>query len=121
MAAQCGLRAGQRSRQEIGELVRVRGREWASVVVTCMVSEVVVEQEQEQQDSAEDAAHGAGGRQKLQAQVDAEVRQMWWREERRRVRWAKRAAGIIGHEECQGDGAGGSAAGGSGSSSAPQS
>ena len=62
-AAQCGLRAGQRPRQEIGELVRVRGRDWASVVVARMVSEVVLEQGQEQQGqeqqgSAENAAQG---------------------------------------------------------------
>ena len=77
--------------QEIGELVRARGRDWASVVVARMVSEVALEQGQEQQGqgqqgSAEDAAQGAGGRQKSQAQVEEEVRQRWWREERRRVR-----------------------------------
>ena len=67
-AAQCGVRAGhaQRLRQEIGELVRTRGREWASVVVARMVSEVVLEQGQEQQGqeqqgSAENVAHGEGG------------------------------------------------------------
>ena len=97
-AAQCGARAGQRLRQEIGELVRVRGREWASVVVARMVSEVVVkqgqeQQGQEQQGSAEDAARGTGGRQKSQAQVEEEAQRRWWQEERRRVRRAKRAAG----------------------------
>ena len=96
-AAQCGVRAGQRRRQEIGELVRVRGREWASVV-----SEVVLEQGQEQQGqdqqgqeqqgSAEDAAQGAGGQQKSQAQVEREAQRRWWQEERRRVRRAKQAA-----------------------------
>ena len=63
-----------------------------------MVSEVVVkqgqeQQGQEQQGSAEDAAQGAGGRQKSQAQVEKEARRRWWQEERRRVRRAKRAAG----------------------------
>ena len=66
MAAQCGVKAGQRVRQEIGELVRVQGREWASMVAR-MLSEVVLEQGQEQQGqeqqgSAEDAARETGGR-----------------------------------------------------------
>ena len=41
-AAQCGVRAGQRLRQEIGELVRARGRDWASVVVACMSCKPVI-------------------------------------------------------------------------------
>ena len=38
-AAQCGVKAGQRLRQEIVELVGVRGREWASVVVARIIGE----------------------------------------------------------------------------------
>ena len=90
-AAQCGLRAGQRLRQEIGELLRARGRDWASVVVARMVSEVVLEQGQEQQGQqgiAENAAQGSGGRQKSQAQVEKGAQRRWWQEER----WAKQAA-----------------------------
>ena len=37
--------------------------------------------------------HRGQGRQKSQAQVEDEVSQRWWREERRRVQRAKRAAG----------------------------
>ena len=97
MAAQCGLRAGQRLRQEIGELARARGRDWPSVVVARLVSGLVLEQGQEQQGqeqrgSAENAAQGAGGRQKSQAQVGEDAQKRRWHEERPRVRRAKRAA-----------------------------
>ena len=63
-----------------------------------MVSKVALEQGQEQQGqgqqgSAEDATQGAGGRQKLQAQVEEEMRRRWWQEEQHQVQRAKRAAG----------------------------